>query len=310
MLTAVNVELDGDDDDARRDRPLPARRQGPGLEPGAGLRRPGQDRRCSVPARTLSDAARMMSHGNRGQDHAQAGRRPGRQRHAAGRRRPRGGRGDDRLRVRRAAADRPAAGRGVRPYRSRFPEEFGCTADLPAEAFAEAVRRVALVAERGTPVQLTFAPGRVTVGAATQGQARARESVPGRLRRRRAVIAFSPQYLLDGVIAATATAPVTAATAPATPPPGEPPAGLPPARQSGSSAAAPRTSRARHGQRAGAALVHQPEQARGDHPPAGPGRGRAKQRRSRLPLPGRPAARPVSSLSSGPVGRKRAQPPA
>ena len=56
------------------------------------------------------------------------------------------------------------AGEFVR-YRSRFPEEFGCTADLPAEAFAEAVRRVALVAERGTPVQLTFAPGRVTVGA-------------------------------------------------------------------------------------------------------------------------------------------------
>ena len=69
------------------------------------------------------------------------------------------------------------AGEFIR-YRSRFPEEFGCTADLPAEAFAEAVRRVSLVAERGTPVQLSFAPGRVTVGAATQGQARARETVP------------------------------------------------------------------------------------------------------------------------------------
>jgi DNA polymerase III subunit beta len=95
------------------------------------------------------------------------------------------------------------AGEFVR-YRSRFPAEFGCTADLPAEAFAEAVRRVALVAERGTPVQLTFAPGRVTVGAATQGQARARESVPADFTGDEPAIAFSPHYLLDGIIAAAA----------------------------------------------------------------------------------------------------------
>ena len=107
------------------------------------------------------------------------------------------------------------AGEFVR-YRSRFPDEFGCTADLPAEAFAEAVRRVALVAERGTPVQLTFAPGRVTVGAATQGQARARESVPADFAGDEPVIAFSPHYLLDGVIAATATATVRNAAVPPT----------------------------------------------------------------------------------------------
>lgn len=95
------------------------------------------------------------------------------------------------------------AGEFIR-YRSRFPDEFGCTADLPAEAFAEAVRRVSLVAERGTPVQLSFAAGRVTVGAATQGQARARETVPADFTGDEPVIAFSPHYLLDGVIAATA----------------------------------------------------------------------------------------------------------
>jgi DNA polymerase III subunit beta len=98
------------------------------------------------------------------------------------------------------------AGEFVR-YRSRFPEAFGCTADLPADAFTEAVRRVALVAERGTPVQLSFAPGRVTVGAATQGQARARETVPADFAGDEPSIAFSPQYLLDGVIAATVTDP-------------------------------------------------------------------------------------------------------
>ena len=103
------------------------------------------------------------------------------------------------------------AGEFVR-YRSRFPAEFGCVADLPAEAFAEAVRRVSLVAERGTPVQLSFRAGRVTVVAATQGQASARESVPAEFAGDQPAIAFSPHYLLDGVIAATARASGAAAT--------------------------------------------------------------------------------------------------
>jgi len=98
------------------------------------------------------------------------------------------------------------AGEFVR-YRSRFPDEFGCTADLPADAFAEAVRRVALVAERGTPVQLTFGPGRVTIAGATQGQAKAKESVPADFSGDEPSIAFSPQYLLDGVVAATVAQP-------------------------------------------------------------------------------------------------------
>jgi DNA polymerase-3 subunit beta len=102
------------------------------------------------------------------------------------------------------------AGEFVR-YRSRFPEEFGCSVDLPAEAFAEAVRRVALVAERGTPVQLTFGPGRVTVAGATQGQAKAKESVPADFSGDEPSIAFSPQYLLDGVVAATVAPPGEAA---------------------------------------------------------------------------------------------------
>jgi DNA polymerase III subunit beta len=44
-------------------------------------------------------------------------------------------------------------------YRSRFPDEFACRADLPAAPFIEAVRRVSLVAERGSAVRLTFAAG-------------------------------------------------------------------------------------------------------------------------------------------------------
>ncbi len=157
-----------------------------------------------MPARTLSDAARMMIHGTEVRimvrkpagDAAHGGQAgPGAAEAMIGFEA-----GERRL------TTRLLAGEFVR-YRSRFPSEFGCTADLPAEAFAEAVRRVALVAERGTPVQLAFAPDRVTIGAATQGQARARETVAAEFSGGDPAIAFSPQYLLDGIIAAAETHP-------------------------------------------------------------------------------------------------------
>jgi len=194
MLTAVNVELDAATMTlAATDRYRLAVRD---LEwsPAPGI---AGEHRISflVPARTLSEAARMMSHA----DAVHVLLSPG------------GGSGAAEAMIGFESGDRRLtarllAGEFVK-YRSRFPEEFGCTADLPADAFTEAVRRVALVAERGTPVQLSFAPGRVTIGAATQGQARARETVPADFSGDEPSIAFSPQYLLDGVVAATTTSP-------------------------------------------------------------------------------------------------------
>jgi DNA polymerase III subunit beta len=216
MLTAVNVELAGTTMTlAATDRYRLAVRE-LGWNPAPGF---GDADRVSllVPARTLSDAAKMMSAGT----DVRIMLRPDGNR--AGVASTAGGAGAAEAMIgfdagERRLTARLLAGEFVR-YRSRFPDEFGCTADLPAEAFAEAVRRVALVAERGTPVQLTFAPGRVTVGAATQGQARARESVPADFVGDEPVIAFSPHYLLDGVVAATAPAtPATAAAANATAP--------------------------------------------------------------------------------------------
>jgi DNA polymerase III subunit beta len=218
MLTAVNVELDGATMTlAATDRyRLAVRELAWSPAPGFG----GQGRvSLLVPARTLSDAAKMMSAGTE----VRIMLRPGGDRAGSGS--DGGGAGAAEAMIgfdagERRLTARLLAGEFVR-YRSRFPAEFGCTADLPAEAFAEAVRRVALVAERGTPVQLTFAPGKVTVGAATQGQARARESVPADFAGDEPSIAFSPHYLLDGVIAATAAAP----SAPAESAAGEPSAG-------------------------------------------------------------------------------------
>ena len=208
MLTAVNIELDGKTMTlAATDRYRLAVRD-LDWDPAPG---PGDQGKIAllVPAKTLSDAARMMSHGTE----VRVVLRHGADGNGAGR--DGGGAvaaeamigfetGERRL------TTRLLAGEFVR-YRSRFPEEFGCSVDLPAEAFAEAVRRVALVAERGTPVQLTFGPGRVTIAGATQGQAKAKESVPADFSGDEPSIAFSPQYLLDGVVAATVAQPGEAA---------------------------------------------------------------------------------------------------
>lgn len=91
-------------------------------------------------------------------------------------------------------------------YQSRFPREFGCRADVPAGPFTEAVRRVSLVAERASPVRLTFSPERVVVEARTEGRARAVETVPATFTGDEPAIAFNPAFLLDGLVAAAAPA--------------------------------------------------------------------------------------------------------
>lgn len=191
LLTAVNLELAGETMTlAATDRYRMAVRElgwDPAWPPGG-----GEAVAILVPARTLADAARMMSAGTPVRimlsDAAEsADAMVGFE--AGGRR----------------LTTRLLAGEFIK-YRSRFPAEFSCVADLPAESFTEAVRRVSLVAERGTPVQLSFSPGQVTMVAATQGQARARETVPAEFSGDEPGIAFSPHYLLDGVVAAAATA--------------------------------------------------------------------------------------------------------
>ena len=87
-------------------------------------------------------------------------------------------------------------------YRSRFPAEFGCRAEVQAEPFMAAVRRVSLVADRASPVRLTFGGGEVAIEAHTDGRARAAESVAASFTGAESVISFNPHYLLDGLAAA------------------------------------------------------------------------------------------------------------
>jgi DNA polymerase III subunit beta len=89
-------------------------------------------------------------------------------------------------------------------YESRFPGEFGSRATLPAGPFTEAVRRVSLVADRASPVRLTFGSGNVVIEAQTEGRARAVETVPADFEGEERIISFNPHYLLDGLYAASA----------------------------------------------------------------------------------------------------------
>ncbi len=100
---------------------------------------------------------------------------------------------------------------------SRFPDDFGSRGDMPAIPLAEAVKRVALVAERGSSVRLSFGHGKVTIEAGTEGQARARETVAADFAGEETAIAFSPHYLMDGLGAAliAATGASSAADKPA-----------------------------------------------------------------------------------------------
>jgi DNA polymerase-3 subunit beta len=169
-----------------------------------------------VPARTLADAARAMTPGvpvsiafETGPAEPRAAKsRAGEPKTAeprAGEPKPAQGMisfgiGGRRLTV------RMIGGEFIR-YRSRFPSEFGCQADVPSGPFTEAVRRVSLVADRTSPVRLSFSPGKVVIEAQTEGRARAVETVPAEYHGEEPGIAFNPHYLLDGLTAAAAPAP-------------------------------------------------------------------------------------------------------
>jgi len=87
--------------------------------------------------------------------------------------------------------------------RSLFPAESPTHAVVDTHALIEAVRRVALVAERNTPVRLSFTDGVLTLEAGQGEDAQASEAVECTLTGEDISIAFNPQFLLDGLQALT-----------------------------------------------------------------------------------------------------------
>ena len=90
-------------------------------------------------------------------------------------------------------------------YRSLLPDESPIRATVETAALIESVRRVALVAERNTPIRLSFTDGSVTLEAGSGDEAQASESLDAQLTGEDISIAFNPGYLLDGLGALDAT---------------------------------------------------------------------------------------------------------
>ncbi|ASQ95775.1 DNA polymerase III subunit beta [Streptomyces sp. 11-1-2] len=86
-------------------------------------------------------------------------------------------------------------------YRTLFPTEFNSVAVIETPPFVEAVKRVALVAERNTPVRLTFEQGVLILEAGSSDDAQAVERVDAQLDGDDISIAFNPTFLLDGLSA-------------------------------------------------------------------------------------------------------------
>jgi DNA polymerase-3 subunit beta len=84
-------------------------------------------------------------------------------------------------------------------YRSLLPTEFSGSATVDTVPLVEAVKRVALVAERATPVRLSFAAGEAVLEAGSGEAAAAREALPVDFDGEALTIAFNPQFLLDGL---------------------------------------------------------------------------------------------------------------
>ncbi|HEV2888882.1 MAG TPA: DNA polymerase III subunit beta [Frankiaceae bacterium] len=181
MLTGIKVEVDGDSLTlAATDRYRLAVRE---------LKwRPQGDAEATtalIPARTLAEAAKTLATTG-----AEVGVALGND-NGVGMAGFSGG--TRRMTTRLIEADFPA-------YRSLIPAEFGAVAQVNNTALVEAVKRVSLVAQRNTPIRLTFAPDEpLVLDAGTGDDAQASESLDVSYDGEPLTIAYNPGYLLDGL---------------------------------------------------------------------------------------------------------------
>ncbi len=85
--------------------------------------------------------------------------------------------------------------------RSLFPSEHLTVARVDRAALVDSVKRVSLVAERNTAVQLAFADGVLTLDAGSGEEAMASESLEANVTGDDLTTGFNPAYLLDGLTA-------------------------------------------------------------------------------------------------------------
>jgi DNA polymerase-3 subunit beta len=84
-------------------------------------------------------------------------------------------------------------------YKQLIPETFDHELALPRDELLEVVRRVAVMAQRNSPLRLRFADGELTISAQTQDVGEARESLPVAFSGEPLEIGFNAEFLRDGV---------------------------------------------------------------------------------------------------------------
>jgi len=85
--------------------------------------------------------------------------------------------------------------------RSLFPNEHQTVARVDRNELIDSVKRVSLVAERNTAVQLSFAGGQLTLDAGSGDEAQASEALEATIDGEDITTGFNPQFLLDGLTA-------------------------------------------------------------------------------------------------------------
>ncbi len=83
--------------------------------------------------------------------------------------------------------------------RRLFPDETPIHAVVPTAPLIDAAKRVSLVAERNTPIRLSFTDGQVVLDAGQGDDAQASEALEAVLVGEDISVAFNPQFLLDGL---------------------------------------------------------------------------------------------------------------
>lgn len=87
--------------------------------------------------------------------------------------------------------------------RQLFQTQAETVAYVETHAFVDSVKRVALVAERNTPVRLTFSDGQLLLEAGSGDEAQASESIEATINGPDISIGFNPSYLLEGLAVMT-----------------------------------------------------------------------------------------------------------
>ena len=84
-------------------------------------------------------------------------------------------------------------------YRQLLPETFEHEVTLPRAEFLDVVRRMAVMAQRNSPLRLRFEEGELTVSAQTQDIGEARESMPVGFSGEALEIGFNAEFLREGI---------------------------------------------------------------------------------------------------------------